>query len=265
MKLSFLPATFCACLFACGETEVAETTTLEPEPPVKAAAKIESAPEQPAPEPAAGAGEPDQVPGSEVDSNTATLQLGDSELKRDSSGPDARAALGRPAPEFELKDLTGKLHKLSRYKGKVIVLEWFNPDCPFVVNAHEEGPLKEMAASYEAEGVVWIAINSGAPGSQDTSPRKNVQSTEEWKMKYPLLFDPTGEVGELYRATTTPHMFVIDEDFILRYAGALDNAPMGKEMGEYENFVKGSLDAISKGEPCPGGDKPYGCGIKYAD
>ena len=257
MKLSFLPATLCACLFACGE----------PGAEVESTAKGESAPEQPMRAPAGGAGEPDQELGSEINSNNATLQLGDSELKRNSSGtrPAAKAALDRPAPEFELKDLTGKLHKLSRYKGKTIVLEWFNPDCPFVENAHEEGPLKAMAASYEAEGVVWIAINSGAPGSQDTSPHKNVKSTEGWKMRHPLLFDPTGEVGKLYRATTTPHMFVIDNDFILRYAGALDNAPMGKETGEYENFVKGSLDAISKGEPCPGGDKPYGCGIKYAD
>lgn len=261
MKLSFLPAILCACLFACGDTEIADTTALE----VEASTKNESAQEQPMRAPAGGAGEPDQRLGSEISSNSATLQRGDSELKRDSSGPAAKAALGRPAPEFELKDLTGKLHKLSRYKGKMIVLEWFNPDCPFVVHAHEEGPLKEMAANYEAEGVVWIAINSGAPGSQDTGPRKNVQSTEEWKMKYPLLFDPSGEVGKLYKATTTPHMFVIDEDFILRYAGALDNAPMGKGTGEYENFVKGSLDAISKGEPCPGGDRPYGCGIKYAD
>ena len=142
---------------------------------------------------------------------------------------------------------------------------WFNPGCPFVVNAHEEGPLKEMPLDYKAEDVVWIAINSGAPGAQGTSPKMNVNSVEKWEMRYPLLFDPSGEVGKLYGATTTPHMFVIDEDFVLRYSGALDNAPMGKADGEYANYVSSAIEAISKGEPCPNPVRPYGCGVKYAD
>ena len=173
------------------------------------------------------------------------------------------AAVGELAPNFELKDLNGDVHKLSDYRGKTIVLEWFNPGCPFVVKAHEDGPLKDMPSA--GEDVVWLAINSGAPGKQGASPEQNAKSAADWGMDYPLLFDPAGTVGKNYKARTTPHMYVIDEDFVLRYAGALDNAPMGNGSGEYANYVQGAIEAISKGEACPEPVSPYGCGVKYAN
>ncbi|MCH2104065.1 MAG: redoxin domain-containing protein [Planctomycetes bacterium] len=175
----------------------------------------------------------------------------------------AEATVGSLAPNFELKDLEGNVHKLSDYRGKTIVLEWFNPGCPFVVKAHEDGPLKEMPGA--GEDVVWLAINSGAPGKQGASPEQNAKSTADWGMSYPLLMDPEGTVGKSYKAKTTPHMYVIDEDFVLRYAGALDNAPMGNTSGDYSNYVQGAIEAIAKGETCPEPVKPWGCGVKYAN
>ena len=251
MKLSILPLTLSASLCACGEPDVADESSLKLEAGTVAGEETLALTAE------GSAGETEAV---EVENDVERAAD-----HHDDAVPITEAALGRPAPGFELKDLTGKLHKLSRHKGKTIVLEWFNPDCPFIVNAHEEGPLKEMVARHQAEGVVWIAINSGASGKQGADPRKNVNSTQEWKMRYPILFDPTGDVGGRYGAKTTPHMFVIDQDFILRYEGALDNAPMGKAEGDYTNFVEGAIEAIAEGQPCPPSTDPYGCGIKYGD
>jgi len=281
MKPSVLFGVLCASLIACCETAPVEDASLASEVEMEAGPQFVSyRPEKtrdhaedtgPASESASPrhSGNPMTriIERAGIDPNRKTIRFDGSKTRSVSFKPRllSEAVVGRAAPDFELKDLTGKPYKLSRYEGRAIVLEWFNPDCPFVKYAHESGPLEEMPEEWKGADVVWIAINSGASSKLGASPTKNVKSVMEWKMRYPLLFDPTGEVGKLYKATTTPHMFVIDEDFTLRYAGALDNAPMGKQQGEYRNFVEEALEAISKGSPCPKGDKPYGCGVKYAD
>jgi peroxiredoxin len=175
-------------------------------------------------------------------------------------GPD----IGAPAPEFSLLDTTGKEVSLAAFKGKTVVLEWFNPDCPFVVYAHgEKGPLSEQPPRALADGVVWLAINSGAPGRQGAGLQRNVAARQGYGMTYPVLMDPEGKVGRLYGAVTTPHMFVIDAKGTLVYAGGLDRAPLGR--GDKTNYVDAALLDLKAGQsPGRARTKPYGCSVKYA-
>lgn len=177
------------------------------------------------------------------------------------------AEVGRPAPDFTLKDLDGKEIALSSFKGKTVVLEWFNPDCPFVRHAHGEGPLKDMAKRHAGKGVVWLAINSGAPGKQGHGVERNRQARKEWAIDHPILLDEDGRVGRAYGAKTTPHMFVIDPAGTLVYAGGLDNAPLGRpEGGEVVNYVEAALSDLAAGRPvAKERAAPYGCSVKYSD
>lgn len=176
------------------------------------------------------------------------------------------AAVGAKAPDFTLADLDGKEHKLSDYAGKTVVLEWFNPGCPFVKYAHGKGPLKDMGNKYTKEGLVWLAVNSGAPGKQGHGVETNKKAADEWKMEYPVLVDENGAVGKAYGAQKTPHMYVIAEDGTLLYRGAIDNAPMGEtEEGDAVNYVAECLTAKADGKPIAKAEtKPYGCSVKYA-
>lgn len=173
--------------------------------------------------------------------------------------------IGAPAPDFTLKDLDGKTVKLSDLKGKTVVLEWFNPDCPFVVYGHEKGPLKTLPEQYLKKGVVWLAINSGAPGKQGHGLEANKAGKGRYGMTYPVLLDETGAVGKLYGAKTTPHMFIVDAQGVLRYKGGLDNAPLGElNGGSLTPYVATALDALLAGKAVDTADtKPYGCGVKY--
>jgi len=172
--------------------------------------------------------------------------------------------IGKAAPDFTLTDTEGNTTQLSALKGKVVVLEWFNPDCPFVVYAHgKKGPLTEQVPRVLADGVVWLAINSGAPGKQGADPKRNVSARSEYGMNYPVLLDPKGEVGRMYGAKTTPHMFVIDAEGTLVYAGGLDAAPMGR--GNATNFVDAALTDLKAGnKPTRDRTKAYGCSVKYS-
>lgn len=181
--------------------------------------------------------------------------------------PTAAAEVGKAAPEFALKDLDGKVHKLSDYKGKTVVLEWYNPDCPFVVKQHQEGPLKSMAKDVAASGVVWLAINSGAPGKQGAGLERNKSSLAEYGIAHPILLDEDGKVGKAYKARNTPHMYVIKPDGTLAYMGAIDNAPMGKVPdGGLVNHVADALADLAANRPVKVPEtKAYGCSVKYAD
>jgi peroxiredoxin len=152
-------------------------------------------------------------------------------VKYADAGEPATAKLGEPAPAFSLQDLEGKTVSLADFAGKTVVLEWFNPDCPFVKYAHGEGPLSTMAAEQTNLGVVWLAINSGAPGKQGHGAERNREAKAEWKLEHPILLDEDGKIGHAYGATSTPHMFVIDGEGKLIYAGGLDNAPLGRVDG----------------------------------
>lgn len=178
------------------------------------------------------------------------------------------AKIGEAAPDFTLTDLDGKTHKLSDYKGKIIILEWFNPECPFVVHQYNEGPIKSMGKELaKDDGYVWLAINSGAPGMQGAGKEKNQNYHKQWDIPYPILLDEDGKVGRMYEAKTSPHMYVINADGVLVYHGAIDNAPMGRVRGDGEkvNYVQRAIDALKAGETIsPDTTRPYGCSVKYA-
>jgi peroxiredoxin len=153
-------------------------------------------------------------------------------VKYASDGGEPAAKVGEPAPAFTLPSVSGEQVSLADYAGKTVVLEWFNPDCPFVKYAHEAGgPLATLANEQTKSGIVWLAINSGAPGKQGAGAERNKQAQADWKLEHPVLIDEDGKVGHAYGAQTTPHMFVIDPAGKLIYAGALDNAPLGRVEG----------------------------------
>jgi peroxiredoxin len=176
------------------------------------------------------------------------------------------APSGPAAPDFTLTDLDGHKVSLASYRGKTVVLEWFNPGCPFVRYSHGEGPLKDLARKYTSQGIVWLAINSGSPGKQGAGADVNRQARAEWGMEYPILLDEGGQVGKAYDAKTTPHMFVIDPAGQIAYKGALDNAPLGKVPSEgHVNYVEKALAALAAGKPVEVREtKSYGCSVKYA-
>jgi len=177
------------------------------------------------------------------------------------------ARVGEPAPDFTLVDTEGAKHHLRDYTeaGKVVVLEWFNPDCPFVRKHHEKN--KTMATTYAAyaeKDVVWLAINSGGAGKQGHGLDRNRKAREDYGIVYPVLLDEDGAVGQLYGAKTTPHMFVITKSGELVYAGAIDDNSSAGKLGE-TNWVSTCLDAVLAGEPVETPTtKSYGCSVKYA-
>jgi len=176
------------------------------------------------------------------------------------------AAIGVLAPDFTLTDLDGKEHALSALKGKIVVLEWFNPGCPFVVKAHEEGSLKEMAKRETAAGVVWLAINSGAPGKQGHGAEVNKAAKQKFGMDHPILLDETGRVGRLYGAERTPHMYVIAADGTLVYRGAIDSTEGGDPEPDEKvtNYVEQALGDLRASRAVAMVDtKAFGCSVKY--
>lgn len=176
-----------------------------------------------------------------------------------------KAAVGSPAPTFTLTDVAGKQHDLASYRGKVVVLEWFNPDCPFVVKHHHHNKtMKETYDALKGQNVVWLAINSGAEGKQGHGVERNQRAVSEYQIEYPVLLDESGEVGQKYGATNTPHMYVIDAQGVLRYAGAIDDNRSARTPGE-TNYVRQAVDAILAGQEVANKEtRAYGCGVKYA-
>jgi peroxiredoxin len=179
------------------------------------------------------------------------------------------ADLGKAAPDFSLQDLTGKTFRLSDLRGKVVVLEWFNPECPFVRASHTVGSLVGAPGRYGGADLVWLAVNSAAAGKQGNDVRTNLDAVQRFKMGYPVLLDPTGETGKAYGATNTPHMFVIDREGKLVYRGAIDNSPDGErgapQGGRLVEYVSAALDDLAAGRPVRTADtRAYGCSVKYA-
>lgn len=186
------------------------------------------------------------------------------------ASPALAAYVGRAAPEFALADLDGKLHRLSDHRGKIVVLEWFNPGCPYVANSHTRGSLVGTAARLARNGVVWLAVNSGAPGKQGHGVEVNRDAARRWSMSYPILLDDSGAVGKAYGATNTPHMFVIARDGKLVYKGAIDNSPDGErespQGGTLVEYVSAALEDLAAGRSVRTAEtKAYGCTVKYVD
>jgi len=176
------------------------------------------------------------------------------------------ASLGL-APDFKLRDTEGKEHSLSVYlaQGKTVVLEWFNPDCPFVQKHHRTySTMTDLEKEVRAKGGVWLAINSAAVGLQGHGVERNRRAREDFGMTYPVLLDESGEVGRKYGAKTTPHMFVIAPDGNLVYRGAIDNERAAGKLGD-TNYVRAALAALQAGKaPNVRESASYGCSVKYA-
>jgi hypothetical protein len=177
---------------------------------------------------------------------------------------------GDVAPDFSLYDHKDNKIKLSKYKGKYIVLEWFNSGCPFVKKHYESGNMQSTQALYLSNSeVVWLTIISSAKGKQgyinDSSEAKLV--IDKWKMKNDhMLFDKSGDVGQLYGAKTTPHMFIIKPNFKVGYVGAIDSIASAnpKDIKDSTNYVTSSISKMMlKERPSPQKTQPYGCSVKY--
>jgi peroxiredoxin len=178
------------------------------------------------------------------------------------------ADVGKSAPDFTLKDIDGRAVHLADLRGKVVVLEWFNPECPFVRTSHSKGSLKGTAARHTAEGVAWLGIDSAAPGKQGYGVEAIRDAAQRFGLTHPILRDETGVVGHAYGATNTPHMFVIDKSGSLVYAGAIDNSPDAEGEsapgGILVKYVDAALDDLAAGRAVRmPRTKAYGCSVKY--
>jgi peroxiredoxin len=177
-------------------------------------------------------------------------------------------AEGAMAPEISVTDSNGKTHTVSQYRGKTVVLEWFNHGCPFVKKHYESGNMQKLQEEFTGKGVVWLTINSSARFKQGhLTPEKANARITEWKMKSSaLLLDPDGKAGQTYGARTTPHMFVINPDGKVIYQGAIDSKASTKpeDIPSSTNYVKVALDEAVAGKPVTTAKtKPYGCSVKY--
>lgn len=182
-------------------------------------------------------------------------------------GAQATAKVGEAAPDFELTDVNGNAHKLSDWKGKIVVLQWINPGCPVCKRVMTSGLLanSQKAAMREDSNLVWLAINSTA----NTEPKVTANYLADNKMSDMIaMVDADGHVGRMYGARTTPHVFVIDAEGVLRYTGAFDDDPDGAKASSGEtvtNYAVNAVHQIKAGETvAPTNTRPYGCSVKYA-
>ena len=179
------------------------------------------------------------------------------------------ATVGQPAPNFSLQGADGKSHQLAKYKGKFVVLEWTNPQCPFVKRFYHSEVMQALQKKETAKGVVWLRINSGAPsqeGSQTPAELAAYVKANHVAATASLL-DPTGKVGHLYGARNTPQMFIIDPKGTLIYAGGIDDHPSADadDAPAPTNYVTEALDEAMAGKPVSTPTAPpYGCSVKYA-
>ena len=175
------------------------------------------------------------------------------------------------APEFKLSDSYGNEISLSSFIGKKVVLEWTNHGCPYVAKHYETGNMQSTQEFAKEEEIIWLSIISSAPGTQGyvSSDEANALTITRKASPSHVLFDPTGEVGRIYDAKTTPHMYIINEEGLMKYQGAIDDAGgrgfMSRDLLKAKNYVKESLKEMSTGEEISSPvTKPYGCSVKYA-
>ena len=176
--------------------------------------------------------------------------------------------VGSTAPDISATDSKGKTQTLSQYKGKYVVLEWFNPECPFVKKHYGSGNMQKLQEEFTGKGVVWLTIDSSAPGLEGnlTAEQANAK-VAEWKAHLSaFLLDPDGKAGRTYAAKNTPHMFVINPDGKIIYEGAIDSKPTANasDIASSTNYVKAALDESLAGKTVTTpSSRPYGCSVKY--
>lgn len=180
----------------------------------------------------------------------------------------AVAETGKSAPDFQLTDITGKVQKLSDYKGKVVVLEWTNSGCPIVQRHYSTKNMQNTQRAATADGVVWLMVNSGHPGAQGDLSDADAAAwlKKENASATAYVRDQSGKVGRLYNAKTSPHMYVINQEGVLVYQGAIDDKPTarGEDTLKAHNYVNAALAAVKAGKPVEKANtQAYGCDVKY--
>ena len=176
--------------------------------------------------------------------------------------------VGSAAPNFSLPDAKGTAHSLADYKGKYVVLEWFNPECPFVKKHYGGGNMQKLQEDYTSKGVVWLTIDSNAPGTEgNLTPEQAQKVANAWKTKQTaLLLDPEGKAGRAYGSKNTPNMVIINPEGKIVYEGAIDSkaTPNPADIPVSTNYVKAALDESLAGKPISKPTtRPYGCSVKY--
>ena len=180
----------------------------------------------------------------------------------------AAATVGQPAPDFAVADTAGKPVKLSELKGKTIVLEWTNHQCPFVGKHYDSGNMQKLQKEATAKGVVWLTLVSSAAGEEGhVSPSQGEEIYRKWGAGFShLLLDPEGKVGRAYGARATPHMYVVAPDGRLAYMGAIDDKPSTRQgdIAGARNHVRAALEEVAAGRPVAmPATQAYGCSVKY--
>ncbi len=178
------------------------------------------------------------------------------------------AKLNESAPDFRLKDSNGNEHSLSDFKGKVVVLEWINYDCPFVKKHYNSKNMQSLQEKYTKQDVIWLAICSSAPGKQGhfSTEEINKRSKNHEAKFTAYLIDEDGKVGKMYGAKTTPHMYIVDKDGKLVYAGGIDDKATTNvdDVKTAKNYVSAALDQLLEGKKVTTqSSTPYGCSVKY--
>jgi peroxiredoxin len=179
------------------------------------------------------------------------------------------ARVGQPAPDFTAADSNGQTHHLADYRGKYVVLEWHNNGCPYTQKHYESGNMENLQREWTARGVIWFTVISSAPGEQGyvTAAQENDYMRQMRAAPTAALLDPDGQLGRLYDAKTTPHMFVINPEGVLIYDGAIDDRPTtdASDIAGATNYVSQALTEAMAGKPVSmPSTRPYGCSVKYA-
>src|SRR6516162_5467076 len=177
-------------------------------------------------------------------------------------------SVGSAAPDFSLPDAKGDTHSLSQYKGKYVVLEWFNPECPFVKKHYGSDNMQKLQKEFTDKGVVWLTVDSNAPGTEGNITAEQAKKImDSWKThQTALLLDPESKIAKLYGAKNTPNMVIVSPDGKIVYEGAIDSkaTPNPADIPSSTNYVKNALDESLSGKPVSNAQtKPYGCSVKY--
>ena len=180
------------------------------------------------------------------------------------------AKVGEAAPDFSAGDSNGQSQKLSSYRGKFVVLEWHNQGCPYTRKHYETGNMQKLQKEWTGKGVVWLTVISSAPGKQGyvTASEENDYLRRTNASPTAVLLDPKGDMGRLYAAKTTPHMYIIDPQGTLIYNGAIDDRPTAdqSDVAGARNYVSQALQEATAGKPVStASTTPYGCTVKYGN